>query len=35
MVSHLDYWMVGLMAGLKVEKMFEMKADWKVEMKAD
>lgn len=35
MVSHLDYWMVGLMAGLKVEKMFEMKAGMMVGMMVD
>jgi hypothetical protein len=35
MVSHLDYWMVGLLAVLKVEKMFDMKAWMMVGMMVD
>lgn len=34
MVLHLDYWMVGLLAVLKVEKMVEMKAEMMVVMMA-
>ena len=34
MVVHLDYWMVGLLDVLKVEKMVEMKAEMMVVMMA-